>query len=99
MKIEKTITDGVIIITPIGRFDTNHAPKVLEELEVEIAKHKNVTLDLCQVEYMASAGLRALLAADELARLGGGLLSVKNVTPSVMEVFDMTGFTEILNIL
>ncbi|MDR0952196.1 MAG: STAS domain-containing protein [Oscillospiraceae bacterium] len=99
MNIEKSSADGVCLMTLRGRLDTNNAPKLLAELETEIERYKNVTLDFAEMEYVASAGLRALLAGEELARLAGGLLSVKNVSPEIMEIFDMTGFTEILNIL
>ena len=72
-----------------------------EELEKAIAEDidgtKNLVLDIKGVEYISSAGLRVLLAAQKKISKTG-LMKVINVCPEVMEIFEITGFTDILNI-
>ncbi len=80
-----------------GRLDTNTAPaleKVFTDLDVEM---KDVVLDMNQLEYISSAGLRVLLAAQKkMSKIGS--LKLVGVCDSVMEIFEMTGFDDILTI-
>ncbi len=77
-----------------GRLDTLTAPDLEEQLEPELDDVQKLIFDLAGLEYISSAGLRVLLAAqkemDEMA--------VKNVGPAVMDVFEVTGFSDFLNI-
>ena len=87
------------IIAPEGRIDTVTAP----ELEEALAKLPNgtasINFDFEKVEYISSAGLRILLVAQKKMKTSGGSMSISNVPPTVKEVFDITGFSDILTIV
>ena len=92
-------TDGnKTILAPEGRIDTITSP----ELEEAIAKIPegvtSLTLDLSQVDYVSSAGLRVLLGAQKRMGGAGGTMTVTNVCEAVRNVFDITGFSSILTI-
>ncbi len=97
MDIKKT-TDGTILSLIIeGRIDTSTAPQLEAELKSSISGIKKLHLDFTGVEYISSAGLRVLLSAQKvMSRQGEMVLS--NVNEAVMEVFDVTGFVDILTI-
>ena len=78
-----------------GRLDTITAPEL--EKRINELEAKEIFLDLKNLEYISSAGLRVLLSAHKkFVKLDG--LKVINVKPEVMEIFEMTGFADILNI-
>ena len=80
-----------------GRLDTTTAPELEKELKGSMDGALDLTLDFSKLDYISSAGLRVLLAAHK-AMSGKGGLKVKNVNEIVNEVFDVTGFADILNI-
>lgn len=80
-----------------GRLDTTTAPELEEALLDEIENIEKLTLDLSDLEYISSAGLRVLLSAQKIMMKKGEMI-LTNVTPSVMEVLEMTGFADILTI-
>ena len=78
-----------------GRLDTITAPEL--EKSINEVEAKEIVLDLENLEYISSAGLRVLLSAHKkFVKLNG--MKVVNVKPDVMEIFEMTGFADILNI-
>lgn len=80
-----------------GRLDTITAPELEKVINEQTDGINQLTIDMDGLDYVSSAGLRVLLAAQKkFARLGG--LKVKNVCSDVLEVFDMTGFKDILDI-
>lgn len=79
-----------------GRLDTLTAPEFEAELR-ELGGISELTLDLAELKYVSSAGLRVLLAAQKLMKKQG-VMRVVHVTPGVMEVFEMTGFADVLAI-
>ena len=83
------------IIKLVGRLDTTTAPALDKTINEDIADVKNLVLDVKELEYISSAGLRVLLGAQKKMQKIGSM-KVTNVTDAVMEVFDMTGFTDIL---
>ena len=85
------------IIKLVGRLDTTTAPALDKTINEDIAGTKNLVLDVKELEYISSAGLRVLLGAQKKMQKIGSM-KVTNVTDAVMEVFDMTGFTDILTI-
>jgi anti-anti-sigma factor len=99
MEIKKTQTGGVDVLTLVGRLDTTTAPKLQEVLTEVIPSAEKTELDFAEVEYVSSAGLRVLLQGEKNAKAAGKSMTLKNVSPEVMEVFDVTGFTGILNII
>ena len=83
------------IIAIAGRLDTITAPVLEKTINEDVADAKKLVLDLKGLEYISSAGLRVLLGAQKkMQRIGS--MKVTNVCESVMEVFEMTGFADIL---
>jgi anti-anti-sigma factor len=80
-----------------GRLDTLTSPLLDERLKTLDAAG-SITLDCAKLEYIASAGLRVLLATHKRAKAAGGELRIINVGEAVAEILDMTGFSEILSI-
>jgi anti-sigma B factor antagonist len=78
-----------------GRLDTTTAPSLDKTINEDIKDVKDLTLDLKGLEYISSAGLRVLLSAQKKMQKIGSM-KVKNVCEEVMEVFEMTGFADIL---
>ena len=83
------------IIKLVGRLDTTTAPALDKTINEDIAGTKNLVLDVKELEYISSAGLRVLLGAQKKMQKIGSM-KVTNVREEVMEVFDMTGFADIL---
>ena len=97
MTIEK-IAEGVkLTITLIGRMDTITAPKLEAELKQSISGVEELVLDLAGLEYLSSAGLRVLLTAQKIMNRQGSMM-VKNVNETIMEIFEVTGFVDVLTI-
>ena len=80
-----------------GRLDTVTAPQLEETVKNEVEGIKNLTFDLKELEYISSAGLRVLLASQKIMNKQGEM-EVINVPEVVMEVFEVTGFSDILTI-
>ena len=100
MQITKTNQDGQVTFLLEGRLDTITSSQLPAELAPVVdAAQGDIVLDLSSLAYISSAGLRVLLAAQKGVLAKGISMTIRNVCPEVMEVFDMTGFTEILNIL
>ena len=95
MTIEiKKIADETIIEI-VGRLDTTTAPVLDKTINEEIGNTKKLVLDVKGMEYISSAGLRVILSAQKKMQKIGSM-KVKNVCEEVMEVFEMTGFADIL---
>ena len=85
------------VIEVVGRLDTTTAPVLDKMIGESIPETSDLTLDLKGLEYISSAGLRVLLSAQKRMRKSGSM-KLKNVREEVMEVFEMTGFADILTI-
>ena len=79
----------------VGRLDTTTAPALDKTINEDIGDTKNLILDVKELEYISSAGLRVLLGAQKKMQKIGSM-KVTNVREEVMEVFEMTGFADIL---
>ena len=98
MKIDKSIENGHARYALEGRLDTTTAPELEQELKNDIEGGVTaLTLDFSKLEYISSAGLRVLLSAHKSLSKQGGM-KVTNVNEVVNEVFDVTGFADILDI-
>lgn len=97
MEIVKTIENGCLTIALEGRLDTMTAPDLEAVIEKESPNASSLVLDLAKLEYISSTGLRIVLKAHKLMKAKGGM-TVINTNESVMEIFDITNFTSILNI-
>ena len=85
------------IIELAGRLDTTTAPALDKTINTDIEGTKNLVIDFKSLEYISSAGLRVLLSAQKKMQKIGSM-KVKNVCEEIMEVFEMTGFADILTI-
>ena len=85
------------VIELVGRLDTTTAPALDKTINNDIEGTKNLVLDFKRLEYISSAGLRVLLGAQKKMQKIGSM-KVTNVCEEVMEVFEMTGFADILTI-
>lgn len=99
MQITETREGEVIQLTVEGRVDTTTAPDLQKKILDAYQKCKHVVLDFQSVEYISSAGLRALLLGQKTATSKGGTLKILNVGPTVKQVFDMSGFSKILTVV
>ena len=81
-----------------GKLDAITSPKLQDALLAELGEEKHVELDLSGLAYISSAGLRVLLMGEKTAKAYGGRQTIVNITPGVMEVFEMTGFSNVLHI-
>ena len=97
MTIQIKRNADVTTIELAGRIDTTTAPALDKTIHEDIADTKNLVLNLNGLEYISSAGLRVLLSAQKKMQKIGSM-KVKNVCEEVMEVFEMTGFADILTI-
>ena len=97
MTIEKKINGDAITLIVSGRLDTQTAPELENELDSVLAGLKELTFDFSNLEYVSSAGLRVILKAQK-AMNAQGSMKLTGVNDSIMEVFDITGFLDILTI-
>lgn len=97
MTITKKTEGTAVIIALEGRLDTSTAPELEAELNASLDGITDLTLDLAQLLYLSSAGLRVILAAQKRMNKQGSMM-VTHVCDEIMEVFEITGFVDILNI-
>ena len=97
LNINKTQTDKNLVVALEGRLDTMTAPDLESQLQAGLAGVEHLTFDLKGLEYISSAGLRVLLSAQKTMNKQGDMV-VKNATEEVKEIFEVTGFTDILTI-
>ena len=95
MTIDIKKNQNETVIEVAGRLDTISAPMLEKSINEDIGDTKNLVLDLKGVEYISSAGLRVLLSSQKKMQKIGSM-KVINVCNEVMEVFEMTGFADIL---
>ena len=95
IEIKRSMDELILELT--GRLDTTTAPALDKTINENLEGLKTLILDLKSLEYISSAGLRVLLSAQKKMQQVG-VMKVINVCELVMEVFEMTGFADILNI-
>lgn len=97
MTINKNKTDSKLNILIEGRLDTTTSPQLEAELRGSIDGITELVFDVDKLDYISSAGLRVLLSAQKVMNKQGKM-TIVNVKPEIMEIFDVTGFVDILNI-
>ena len=97
MKITKKQDGSALVIALEGRLDTTTAPDLEKELKTSLDGVTDLTLDLTNLDYISSAGLRVLLSAHK-TMMKQGQMKVTNASEIVREVFEVTGFCDILTI-
>lgn len=91
MEINTTLEGTKLTLAPVGRVDTITAPEL--EAAVKTDGIEELVFDLAKIDYISSAGLRVLLSSQK--RMAGKKMLIANACPSVKEVFDITGFSDI----
>ena len=97
LNIKKDGTDSALTMTLEGRLDTTTAPRLEEELAANLDGVTDLVFEISSLEYISSAGLRVLLSAQKIMNKQGGMV-VRGATDEVMEIFEVTGFSDILTI-
>ena len=97
MEIKTTKNSGELTVALSGRLDTLTAPDLEDKLYEELDEAEKLIFDFAELEYISSAGLRVLLGAYKMMDEKGGML-VRNVTEPVMDVFEVTGFSDVFDI-
>ena len=97
MNIVKTNEGAKLTLALEGRLDTTTAPELEQELKNSLPGVQALTIDMEGLEYISSAGLRVVLFAQKTMNRQGSMV-VRGAGPMIMEVFDITGFSDILNI-
>lgn len=97
MEIRKTQEGSTLTIALVGRLGTTTAPRLEAELKTGIGGVMELIFDFAELEYISSAGLRVILSAQKVMNRQGSMV-IRNVNENVMEVFEVTGFVDILTI-
>ena len=97
MKINNQKEGTQLVIALEGRLDTTSAPQLDEAVKASIAGVENLVMDFTALEYISSAGLRVLLSTQKVMNKQGKMV-IRNANDVVKEVFDMTGFSDILTL-
>jgi anti-sigma B factor antagonist len=97
MNIEKNTSGNTTSLKVIGRLDTTTAPQLESTIDACIAGVEEFILDFSELEYVSSAGLRVILKTQKQMNVQGEM-KIINVNDTIMEVFDITGFADILTI-
>ena len=95
MTIEKIIHGNDLTLSLAGRLDTTTAPQLEAELKESLAGVKHLVLDVKALEYLSSAGLRVLLSTQKLMNKQGSMV-VRGANETITEIFEVTGFCDIL---
>ena len=98
LNINKSVENGSLIYALSGRLDTVTAPELERALRDELGDVSSLILDFAGLEYISSAGLRVLLGAQKVMTKQGRM-TVTHVSEPIMEIFEVTGFSDILTIV
>ena len=98
IKLVKRPPDGVELRLK-GRLDTTTSPAAQEAFLKVVGEYAKITLDFADLVYISSAGLRVILTLQKQINRTGGSLTLNNVSPAIMEVFEMTGFSGVIRIV
>lgn len=97
MTITKTVEGTTLHIALEGRLDTTTAPQLEAEVKRSVEGISSLEFDFKALDYLSSAGLRVILAAQKIMNKQGRMV-IRHVNETIMEVFEITGFTDILTI-
>ncbi|MCR4821559.1 MAG: STAS domain-containing protein [Treponema sp.] len=97
MTVEKAQNNGAVTLKVSGRLDTMTSPDLEKEILALGEDSKSLTVDFSGLEYISSAGLRVLLSAHKNFAKKEGMV-IKNVNETILDIFDVTGFKDILTI-
>ena len=98
MNIEFQKEGTTLTVKPDGRLDTATSPELERRMQPEMQGMKDIIMDLEKVDYISSGGLRVLLAVEQEMEETDGSMKVIHVNPHIMEIFEITGFLDLLTI-
>ena len=98
MNIAKKVDGNALTLCLEGRLDTTTSPQLDEEIETALDGIRDLTMDFSELSYISSAGLRVLLRAQRKMNACEGKMRLIGVSDTIMEIFEVTGFSEILTI-
>lgn len=97
MEINKKVEDNKLLISLIGRLDSNTSVDLEKDLQADLDNIQEITFDFKNLEYISSAGLRVLLMCQKKIA-SKGKMEVINVNETIKEIFEITGFNNILDV-
>ena len=97
LEVKKKTENDAVVISLIGRLETTTVSNCEQEIKSSLEGTKDLTIDLSELEYISSAGLRVLLSVQKIMNKQGKM-RIRNVKDYVMEVFEITGFSDIMDI-
>ncbi|MCR5202216.1 MAG: STAS domain-containing protein [Lachnospiraceae bacterium] len=97
MEIKKDLNGTDLTMGLVGRLDTTTSPELEEELNASLEGVTALTFDFSDLEYISSAGLRVLLTAQKKMNKQGSMV-IKNANEAIVEIFEVTGFSDILTV-
>ena len=97
LNIKKTVENGTAAVALEGRLDTTTSPQLEEEVKALLPGLSTLILDFAALEYISSAGLRVLLAAQKQMNRQGEM-KIIHVNEVIADIFEVTGFSEILTV-
>ena len=95
---KKKFSTNELLVKPIGRIDISSTPELEQTVNEEIDGISYLTIDMSEVSYISSAGLRAFLSFQKKIS-SKGEMKIVNIKPEVLEIFKMVGFDKVLNIV
>lgn len=99
LNFKQSLQDGKAAFALEGRLDTATAPDLEQAIKAALDNVSELTLDLQKLDYISSAGLRVLLAAQKAMNSKQGKMELTHVGETIMEIFEVTGFSDILTIV
>lgn len=98
MQIEKQKDGQKLTISLNGRLDTTTSPELEKEMGESLSGITDLTFNMTELAYISSAGLRCLLAAQKKMNAASGTMVIRGASDEILEIFEVTGFTDILTI-
>ena len=98
MQIEETREHGIVVLKLAGRLMSPTSPALETAINNVLKTENNLILDFAELAFLASSGIRVILSAQKKINAQNGSLVIRNVNDVVMEVFEMTGLREFINI-
>lgn len=90
---------SALTVRPAGRLDSTTSPLLEEELQQQLTGIQEITMDFTDVEYISSAGLRVLLATEQLMENRGGSMKLMHVNEHILSIFDLVGFMDVVTVV
>ena len=98
MQIQKTQENGIVVLKVVGQLTSPTSPALETAINEVLATESNLILDFAELDFLASSGIRVILSTQKKINAKDGAFVIRNVNKVVMEVFEMTGLRDFLNV-